>query len=181
MNSVAILKVLVAPHEGNQTKEHLIFTSLFNEARDELFIPENTSKPFYFSVRAQQPPATAGVNALIKELKADNATKIQRCALFVTYYDFNGQEQSVTLTLFDASDKKFQTDLDHQEDLARRDLAAAECIGKLPDGNGSGFALGLSRAAKSPPMPPTTHSPSPQPSVSYPKTGQNPACTVPRR
>ena len=117
---------LVISLEG-VSKKHALLLSITDQSRNDLLIPENTSKQFFYFMDFQQPSPDA-FSELATDLKSLNV--LRKCVFIVPHLDFRGKSNKTELVLFDAMNPKWLGD---GEDVGlARVLAAMECVGKIP-------------------------------------------------
>lgn len=126
MASKAALQLFLTG-QGDASR-HVLFLTPTDSSRENLLIPENTSKQFFFLIDFEQPipDAFSKLAAELKELRS-----LQRCVFTVRHLDFRGKEHVTNLVLFDASDQRWLRNAKGDSEFEQM-LAATECIGKVP-------------------------------------------------
>ncbi len=90
---------------------------------DNLLIPENTSKQFFFMVDFKQPFKHI-FSDLSENLKS--ILSLKKCILTVSHIDFQGDRKNTDVILYENQANK---DISDGGEL----LSLMECIGKIPD------------------------------------------------
>jgi hypothetical protein len=127
IGSKAILEFFYVDSNGISHSQ-ILFLSATDGSRGNLFIPENTSKQFFYSMDFDQPTGNPFAKIAL-EMKSLNSLK--KCVVGVSYIDFRGATHAIKLVIYDANTKKNSSN----ESLfinAGRILNALECIGKIP-------------------------------------------------
>jgi len=130
MDSIAGLKIITGTKGDVATQTHLLLTIAVNGSRLDLFIPENTSKQFFFFVNPEQ-YAPDVFEKLANDLQSINS--VRQCTLTVGYLDFSGKKRRVDLVIFDADAIRSVPSREKTDsEVVGRILGALECIGKIP-------------------------------------------------
>lgn len=112
---------------GDSGDSHGLLLSAINQSRDDLLIPENSSKQYFYLMDSQQPSPDFYQN-LAAEIKS--GAKLTKCVFVITHLDFQGEENKDELIIYDAADPKWQG---QEEDVKfRRFLSELGCRGKIP-------------------------------------------------
>jgi hypothetical protein len=129
---VAGLRITVRLPSDGKIRDHIFLATAINGTRENLLVPENTSKQFFFAVRNVQPLPGDVFKKLADDIESYTLNAITRCTVLVSYLDFSGKMRKSELVLFDASGAKIQEAKKGDERTFSRILGAAECIGKIP-------------------------------------------------
>ena len=115
---------------SSERKKHFLFARLVHKDRDDLFLPENTSRQLIYFVRTKQlEPIKDVFSDLAKELKS--LDWIRKCTVFLQYINFSGYRQNQEIVIYDAA--KSKSFADSEDTTAFRLLEASGCFLKIPE------------------------------------------------
>ena len=112
--------------KDNKINKHILMLKLTDGSRDNLLIPAETSKQFYYYATKEQPFRDT-YDLIANDFK--NFFSVRKCIMTLTYYDFYGDKiteehliHKFRKTKYNPDDPKLTEDLQ----------SASECFGKLP-------------------------------------------------
>jgi hypothetical protein len=129
---VAGLKIVLHMGSENKMRVHLFLADATNGSRENLLLPENTSKQFFFAVRANQPLPGPVFKNLADDIRTYTLNAVEKCIVVVSYLDFSGKKRKRELVLFDSGGPRIEEAQDDKSRTFFRLLGASECIGKIP-------------------------------------------------
>lgn len=117
--------LVISLNDGSKT--HALLLTATEQSRNDLLIPENTSKQFFYQMDFQQPNPNT-----FSELAADfkQHPVLSKCVFIVSHLDFQGNTNRTELVLYDAMNPKWRDDRDDVK--LEKILAAMECMVKIP-------------------------------------------------
>jgi hypothetical protein len=126
MSAGAILRIVTGRQGDAADRDHILIATAMAGTRDDLLVPENSSKQFFFVVDSRQ-----DIPDQMQELSTDlhDINSLKQCTVLVTYQDFSGKQEKIELPIFGAGAKRRFTEMGEVGHI----LDAEECIGKIPE------------------------------------------------